>query len=663
MRDNSQMNERARRREEARRRQAEHRQKRLARQRRKWEKRAVTEHAAVDRDDPGNVLPKIATVDGGRHFLWRYRYQLLPFYGALATATAGVLCYPPMVGPVEPPRWIVAIGAGIAVLTIKGWDWKVNGKAAKQRFRVAILTAWGWISLTAMTHGVHGWSLDILALLAGVLGVAHWRAGWWRTRVKEGRTRERLERFRKTWPVQVSGTHAAGTELQSVTMTDRGWEATGITRRPLHMVRSAIADLEARWNMPHGVLSIIGGDRAGQFTLRAITAGVRDEVVTDLDDLKLPSSTTANDPLYPGRYHDGNPIEMYLHELHYLIFGTTGGGKSNLYNVLLRDLFGRDDVLVMAADFKEGTTMIPWEECLDWLAVRQREFDYMLDALMAIAKDRARRRAGKASKVKATHEQPRIVVFLEDMGEILRDSYFRKRILRLLEVTRSECMNIFISVQSPVGIPELLPLCGGRIAMKVEAWEHIQEVFPEDWRSLPNLSQALALPGNILVRTGKVQEGLKIKPMAGRVIHFDDVEDVSAEASALARRRGRVIRLEQSAQDAAGPRYLTRIGRRHGSNPEKTPKTYDAGGAADTSGLTGDAAAWALLLKGPQLLSDLMSAAEWSKTTRYRRRDDWMAAGWIEGDIGTGLFTVTEEGAKQAIAEIEKTSGKTLEKA
>lgn len=61
-----------------------------------------------------------------------------------------------------------------------------------------------------------------------------------------------------------------------------------------------------------------------------------------------------------GEFIDGEPIYLTLHEIHVLIVGQTQHGKSNLIDVLIRQLARCTDVVIWGLDFKGGDTLRLW---------------------------------------------------------------------------------------------------------------------------------------------------------------------------------------------------------------------------------------------------------------------------------------------------------------
>lgn len=127
-----------------------------------------------------------------------------------------------------------------------------------------------------------------------------------------------------------------------------------------------------------------------------------------------------------GRFVDGTPLTLTLAEIHGMIIGMTGAGKSNLLHVLIHQLSRCIDVVLWAIDLKGGVTLKPWlkpwiegkvnRPIFDRVAVNPYQAYDLMQAAVAITIDRATRIVG--SKWRATRRNPALIIIADEISEL-----------------------------------------------------------------------------------------------------------------------------------------------------------------------------------------------------------------------------------------------------
>jgi hypothetical protein len=136
-----------------------------------------------------------------------------------------------------------------------------------------------------------------------------------------------------------------------------------------------------------------------------------------------------------GEFVDGEPIMLTLAEIHALIVGRTRMGKSNLLNLLTRQVARCYDALLWGYDGKGGRWvrpwLIPWRDgvtdphtgakldrpIFDWAAITLTEFERMVDAGIALAVGRPQLPYATGSGWSATRERPWVLILADELSE------------------------------------------------------------------------------------------------------------------------------------------------------------------------------------------------------------------------------------------------------
>lgn len=268
-----------------------------------------------------------------------------------------------------------------------------------------------------------------------------------------------------------------------------------------------------------------------------------------------------------GQFADGSPIMLRLAEIHALIVGRTRMGKSNLLNLLTRQLGRCYDVLIWGYDGKGGRWvrpyLKPWRDRVkdphtdaplarpffDWCAISLTEFERIVDAGIELAVQRPNLPYASGSGWKATRELPWVLILADELSEaaaangasgefvdtrvMVTASLMQDKLARLVRLGAGEGVSLVAAQQrgtvtsgmSGDGKSQL----GGRILLPVkagEAGEVLADADPETIR----LTTALRKPGSVVIEGFGNDESLP-----GKLWLFAEPEDVDATAARVVR--------------------------------------------------------------------------------------------------------------------------------
>jgi hypothetical protein len=291
--------------------------------------------------------------------------------------------------------------------------------------------------------------------------------------------------------------------------------------------------------LPPGSVRIeraIGGD--GRIV--ASEAYVYVDVIEALLDI-LPhpddhSPRSVRDLVTIGMFADGTPISLQMNEIHTLIVGLTRWGKSNLLHVLLLALTRCYDAVIWFADFKGGSTILPYVEpfataevdprtnkplawpVIDWAAVERTEAERMFLAAIDIASVRPAKYRG--NKLEPSRDCPAIFLIVDEIAEAVGAHAGPQFANPLDGATSSQLSSILtrvIMLGTGWGIYVVLAgqrgtvtmtvngdgksQMGGRISFKVQDLHEGQQVFTGDETALAaaRLAAACRNKGDVAV--------------------------------------------------------------------------------------------------------------------------------------------------------------------
>ena len=148
--------------------------------------------------------------------------------------------------------------------------------------------------------------------------------------------------------------------------------------------------------------------------------GARPTVHMPLENKPL----TVNRPLEFGVFDNGKPFRQLMREVHVLIGGSTGWGKSSLLNVFIALLAACPDSLIWLIDMSGGITARPWimpylaehanKPVIDWVATERDEAKLMLESALEVG--RVRSTYPVFEKITPSEATPALFLLCDDMG-------------------------------------------------------------------------------------------------------------------------------------------------------------------------------------------------------------------------------------------------------
>lgn len=219
----------------------------------------------------------------------------------------------------------------------------------------------------------------------------------------------------------------------------------------------------------------------------------------------------ATAPFRTGLYEDGAPVEMTT-DKHFKVIGITGGGKTNLLNVLITRLLQSPERIVWVIDPKGGRLVAPWLEpwfngetdrpVLDWVATTEAEWMRMLRAAVNIYKARSDARLGK-EQVTVSASLPELVIIIDESTDVTETLVNLKAVKTLVRKGRSEGIKVGVAGQrgtvTMLGDGDLKSQIGATIGLGVESETDARQVFPDDMAAAKWLA-AMEHPGSMLVK-------------------------------------------------------------------------------------------------------------------------------------------------------------------
>jgi hypothetical protein len=195
---------------------------------------------------------------------------------------------------------------------------------------------------------------------------------------------------------------------------------------------AGIEAIERQFNLPDGSVRIErvtgvgdGGDSRPSSTDFMVHFDVVDILARNLEMDTDDRPRSVRDAFRIGKFADGSWITLTLAEVHAMIIGLTGAGKSNLLHVIIWQLSRCYDVVIWVMDFKGGVFARPWvipwyqgrasRPVLDWVATTLAEAWKMLITLFAIVEWRNSRVVG--SKWRVSRATPAIFLICDEFSE------------------------------------------------------------------------------------------------------------------------------------------------------------------------------------------------------------------------------------------------------
>src|SRR5215469_3775586 len=359
--------------------------------------------------NPGDPLPETAIVTIGR-WAWRYRSELAPFAGALATAAVAWWLHR------HDAHWwplVAALAvASIPVLMMAGARLGLADLLERLYASTAATSIGGWLA-AATVAGPAQRPLPLL-ILVGTLVLA---IPWWTHRRR--RLRVRVERKLAGWPEISQAVGLAGSRVLSAVVDVWGWRARFALARgqTITDVIGKLPAIESALGTHRGAVRVYPtlDDLANRFELRVLDKDPHADAIT----WPGPSVASITEPVDLGPLEDATPTKVLFLRRHALFGGVSGSGKSGLLNVLMGNLAACTDVVIWAIDLKRGMELAPWAPCIARLATTPAEAHALLADANVILEARAAQLAATGQRVwEPSPEMPALVIVVDEYAEL-----------------------------------------------------------------------------------------------------------------------------------------------------------------------------------------------------------------------------------------------------
>ncbi|SNQ47029.1 conserved membrane hypothetical protein [Frankia canadensis] len=338
---------------------------------------------------------------------WTYRSELAPVYTMISLTFSASVAH---------RMW------GTGAIIVVALFCLVGGSVAARRYdrrnergyaRVVLFLACGWWAAGAITGPGHP-PLPTILMLGGACAAIP----WWAHRRR--RSRVRVERTIRAWPVLAEDAGLAGSRVMSAVVDAFGYTARVALRRGMS-ARTAIGRSDEIASMlgvrPNSVRVTADPDREDHVIVR----------VTETDPLARVAqwpghgdiTPTITEPVPLGVAEDGTVVAVSLLRRHALIGGVVGSGKSGLVNAILASLVPAADVDVWGIDLKGGMELGPWKKALGKLATTPEEAVLLLADARDELTARARELAARGERTwHPTRTRQALVILIDEFAEL-----------------------------------------------------------------------------------------------------------------------------------------------------------------------------------------------------------------------------------------------------
>lgn len=400
-------------------------------------------------------------------FSYRYRFQLAPLYVIVGVLIAGSVAHRSPDG-----RWYIVAGVvlgGAAIMFTRKW---VDRRIERIYTAVALGVIGAWL-LVAATWG----TTRPIALAWLIIGTALAVPWWAHFRIRPARpSREARKAMRdravahmtEVWADRVGGEKQIlpGSRLTGVRKIKHGVEATILLPPGVLTTEDAIKATER-------IASAFEVPLTG-VTIEAYRGGVANQaklIIIDDDPLvkalPFPGPSLREDGSFDlGTYVDGETATMRLWRLkygavHMLLAGTTGAGKSGVFNVVLANATSSPLVTTWVIDPQGGQSIPEWMDHVDWAARSTDEGIVMLKAAFEVMMERNRylatvewedeagnRRRGRGY-FEPTEEIPLLTIVIDEAHQMLQDEDAAKLTADIAKMARKCGVQLLLATQVP----------------------------------------------------------------------------------------------------------------------------------------------------------------------------------------------------------------------
>ncbi|MFD4144352.1 hypothetical protein [Streptomyces sp. NPDC058572] len=385
--------------------------------------------------------------------------------GCLAVATTGAATG-------MPPGWALAIGtAGAIGHTVSSLRERLSARTIGMRAASWLIGA-GWTTW-AMTTGPLTWAaLGSLATIGVGMGAAA-RSTLLYEEARELEAIAAAERqvarelsaerraIAAEWVDRIQRVCHLTIKVLAVEMWKTGTGFTIDAELPpggttYDKIAQQSAQLSADARLPHGCTAVASqGIHQGRVLIDVTTVNVLVEERTYPTDY-TPLSIYTGIPW--GYRTNAEEICVYLREQCALVVGPTGSGKTNMVHVILAGFARTTDVLTWVIDLNAGSAGLPWvrpafdeqghpvegvRPGVDWLASTYEEAVLMLDAALAIGRQRKVAYQGlmaerNTDQLPISAKIPQIMLVIDEGAEILTstDRNMKELAKKITEVIR-----------------------------------------------------------------------------------------------------------------------------------------------------------------------------------------------------------------------------------
>lgn len=195
----------------------------------------------------------------------------------------------------------------------------------------------------------------------------------------------------------------------------------------LRTLEAATGTIEAILRAAPGAVQFEFGAHSGEVIMKLRER----DVMPDKTELRPEFRAKTINQLIPiAIAEDGSVLKISMREVHMMIVGATGKGKSNLLNVLIAQLASCVDVIVWVIDLKGGRMARGWidawaegkteKPALDWVGTTREEAALMVQAFADLIEIRTNSGIGK-NMIHPSPSVPQVVLVCDEMADILGD--------------------------------------------------------------------------------------------------------------------------------------------------------------------------------------------------------------------------------------------------
>ena len=307
--------------------------------------------------------------------------------------------------------------------------------------------------------------------------------------------------------------------------------------------RQQARNIEVRLRADEGAVSFEPDGPASNVIMRLRERDGLSESRTLTPELR---ATTVNKPFLVGFQEDDTPQLITVREVHGMIVGTTGSGKSVLLNIMVSQLAYCPDTIIWVIDMKGGRFARPWFQAwsdgaavappIDWVATTRKEAEMMMLALPAAVDARSRSGIG-GSKIIPSPSMPQIILICDETAVLLGterggraqiaadekpNTWFGEQAVAVAQMGRSEAVSTWWSgqrgVQSMAGPSDLKALVDMRVALRPSSIDELQWVIPDAYFAGAQLAYLGGTPGvGVVARSKNASQIVKF-------LHHDHIE-------------------------------------------------------------------------------------------------------------------------------------------